>query len=232
MPGGGTGLVGGTPYPQKGNNKTRRRVLSDLAGYIGGENNADILEFCASIWDDVIRRANTTLWKFNRRKTDITFLANTSEYSLPAKFFKAQAVSVVDSDDQEVFEVGYVPFELWTELFPDQQTHSASFPDYYTLENPHETGLIKFEPRLGATFTYPKARLWWFQRIERAQGENDVLNVPEEVDQALFMVAVGEVVSKRLGFNEASGYMAQGGAMMKAVIAMHAGFEDYFQRVG
>jgi len=224
-------IVGGAPFPQEGDNRTRQQALNELAGYIGGENNPDVVDFCGTVWDSAARDMNLDkVWEFNRKSQDITLLANTSEYQLADDFNEPEVANTLNASGNEVDEVGFIPFLEWRELFTEQISAASAVPLYYTIEFKHAVGKVRFEPRLGPVLSYPKVRLRYFSRVKPASGLGDRLAVPYEMDQAIFKHAVAHVIAKRRSAEEAAGYFADARDAMAAVERKFRVWPDYLGR--
>ena len=188
--------VGSVSYPQTGENRTRNRLVSQLCQYIGGASNSDDKIRAAYSIDEAVRHFNKICWRFNRLTESITLSASTSAYTLTATNVKApMRAIVVDSNSKDIQRVGYVPWQTIMDYDPST-IGTSTVPTLYTLKNLHETGQVTFHPPLGATLTYPTVRLEYFRRIAIEAGNDDVLEVPVEVEQAIFEWALWRLMLK------------------------------------
>jgi len=188
-------------YPQTNDNRTLNALIQDILEYIGGEDDPDMQSRAMAALNTAVREFNGVLWKFNRLRQDITLTAG-RDFSLSANFRAPLAATLLNASNEERERVVWVPFEEFIEYFPDR-TGTGTSPMYYTIRNSHETGIVTVEPKLVTPLQYPKMRVEYFRRIERVATENDVLNVPEEVEEALVQRAVSIMLSKARRFEEA-----------------------------
>jgi len=202
-----TRIVAGlsAPFPQTGVNRSRAQLITDILDYAGGLEDPDEKAKGGRALDDAIRQFNHVDWQFNVLTSDVTFIANTTDYPLntfvpAASDFKSPLrMMILDDNNRTVTRLQWVPYPEWLNIDPSQRT-LVSMPRLYTIRNPHEAGTVTFAPPLGPVFTYPKARLHYHRRIVRPSGDEAVLNVPEEVENALVQEAVAILLAKTRDF--------------------------------
>ena len=112
-------------------------------------------------------------------------------------------------------------------MFPDQSS-TGSIPLLYTAINIHETGQLTVDPVPAATLTYPTLRLFYHRRIEAPSGGGDVLEVPEEVEQAIFDEAIWRFLRKMKTFREAREAQASAIVSRAQLSQEYRDFEDYY----
>lgn len=95
----------------------------------------------------------------------------------------------IDEQGRERRPLIFVPFRQWVGTVSRQTTVAS--PDFITLRNVHQNGKAILHPRpSGDRMTWPAIRLTYCTYIALAGSDDDsVLNVPAEVDQAIFMRA-------------------------------------------
>ena len=119
-----------------------------------------------------------------------------SRYLLNADFRNPKSAVVLDTDGGEVYQVDWMDFEEFVRWNVTDLSGSASGPEYYTMRNLHETGEVIVIPRQLRPATYPTLRLTYCRRIALAPGASDVLDVPLEMDEAIFQLAVAKMLAK------------------------------------
>ena len=173
-------------FPQTGDGRSRNQLVSELASYFGGESNSDDLTRAGLSLDEAVRSFNEVYWRFNRKSENITLVASTSSYTLANTNWRGpHRAVVVDSGSKDVTTIFYVPYQQVLDYNPSTAS-TVGMPAWYTFKNLHETGQVTYYPPLGATLTYPTIRHEYFRRIAVESGTSDVLEVPVEVEQALF----------------------------------------------
>jgi hypothetical protein len=188
--------LGAVSYPQTGEGRKRSQLEAELASYFGGESNADDQTRAGRSLDEAVRSFNETCWRFNRLSENVTLVASTSSYTLTTTAIRAPLRAVlVDSNSKDVDTIRYVPWKQVLDYDP-QTISTGSAPQWYTFKNLHETGQVTYYPPLGATLTYPTVRHEYFRRIALEAGTSDVLEVPVEVEQAIFEWALWRLCLK------------------------------------
>lgn len=187
-------------FPQTSTNRTRLEALTELASYVGGENDPKQRARVGLMWDAARREYNGVCWKFNLREDDITLTISTQEYELNDDFYKPKRVQLLDSNSVEVQRIRFIEYDSWVDWLSIQQRSGGPVPLNYTVRNAHTDGLIAVWPKSGTTLSHPTMRVHYFIRIAKAQNDDTKLNVPEEVDEAIFQLAVYKVLSRGRSF--------------------------------
>jgi len=117
-------------------------------------------------------------------------------YLLQSDFRNPKSAHLVDDAGQERDPVDYVPYDQFLTCLQQEASWSSTYPDVYTVRNAHETGEVTVYPRQTRPVLYPSLRLVYHRRIQLATGNDDRLNVPVEVDEAIFQLAVAKFLSK------------------------------------
>jgi len=107
------------------------------------------------------------------------------EYDLSAPFRSPVRALALDGSGQTRYILTWVPWRDWTQKRPWQIT-TGSNPIWYTARNWYRNGKITFDPRPGTATTYPMIRLTYDTYILPAQGADARLDVPAEIDNAIF----------------------------------------------
>jgi hypothetical protein len=123
---------------------------------------------------------------------------------LEAEFRNPKFANLLDDKGHESYPVDYLPWEEFQRCYGEDRILTASTIDAYTVRNAHQTGIVTWYPRILRPATYPKLRIVFHRRIALASADTDRLNVPVEVDQAIFDLAVAHHIAKSKGFIEAS----------------------------
>jgi hypothetical protein len=189
-------------FPQTAQNRTRAQAKEELAEFAGGGNKPDTLVRAGRSWDAAVREFNVVGWRFNRVQADITLVAGTKTYELPTEFRTPVRAQLVDSNDAENYTLEWIPYERWQITFDSQRT-GAGCPEGYTALNIHGTGLVRYEPFPAGTLSYPTVRHTYLKRIALATTDGDRLDVPVEVDEAIFQLALAFFISKQRSFDDA-----------------------------
>lgn len=185
-------------FPQTSQNRTRSQAATELLDYVGGANRPEAETLGGRVWDAAVREFNTCGWRFNRRSQDITLVANTKTYSLNEQFRSPYRAAILDSSSVEQWQLMWVPHEIWFSTFSGSQSGSG-LADYYTIFNAHNQGTVRLEPYPSGTLTYPTLRVQYLCNIQLATGNNDRLNVPMEVDEAIFQLAAATLRDRTRG---------------------------------
>jgi hypothetical protein len=185
----------GSSFPQTSTVPTRAETIAELASYTGGEGNPIAERRAGASYDAAVRSFNSALWKFNRKVNDLTLAASTADYDLATDFAAPMRAFLVNASSQECQQV------YWMEWGPLKEriqpnTGNGSAPEFYAARNLHETGQVSIWPTPGTTLLYPTLRIYYFRRIARAANDADRLNVPEEVYQAVFQLALAMNIAK------------------------------------
>lgn len=192
-----------TNFPQTSNNRTRLQAENELCDFLGGGNRGEMRAMAGRMWDAAVREYNDVCWKFNRMQQDITLVADTKEYELNSDFRSPLRAQLLDSNSVGQQDLIWLPHHDWLRYFAGGSS-GAGIPDYYTALNIHLTGLVRFEPWPMGTLGYPTAKITYFRRIVPASAESDVLNVPMEVDEAIFQLARAKMVHAKDGGDKAA----------------------------
>lgn len=218
-------------FPQTGNNRTIDEILVELLDYTGGADRNEAKARARRALRETLRLFNAMAWRFNRKTEDITFLANTSDYALNAQMRDVWKVMLLDSSNELVGDVDFVKYEDFL-LYDGSTLSPTTIPDEYTLFNTFDTGNIRFLPRLGATFSYPKARIFYHVRIVMPATDSSPLAVPPEVETAIVRQAATLLIARTRTFEEAARARADADAATNAIIREWRDFPDFMQKMG
>lgn len=191
-------------------NRTRARAVEELCYYVGGDDDADAKTRAGTAWDRAVRDFNAVYWKFNRLSQDYilpTDFNSSGEADLPTGFRGAIRLMLLDSNGKSVEQIEYRDWRIWTITDP-YQVVPGNLVNYYTSRNPHadQTFIVDPIPDSTATFTYPTLRLFYSKRIELATADDATLDVPVEVDEAIFALALAKFVKMMKGARESAEY--------------------------
>jgi hypothetical protein len=205
-------------------------MMSEIASFTGGQDRPDVLAQARQAIFEAIRSFNAWAWTFNRVTEDITLSSPNSgtdaDYSLSENWRSPLRAQLVDSDGKTREHVEWIQWAIWVTELPDQST-TGSTPLYYTARNIHETGVVTVDPPPAtADLTYPTMRLFYHRRI-LCPSDNTAINVPTEVEQAIFDEAVWRFLRKKKTFKEARD-AKQAALVSKSEIQFeYRDFEDY-----
>lgn len=198
------------PYPETFQNRTRTQAQDELVEYVGGVGQSDALARAGRAWDAAVREFNSVGWRFNIRTQNITLDGTTvngagvvgvAEYQLVDKFRSPGRCNMLDSQALSRTFVPWIPYKEWLIWRSDQQT-GTSLPIRYTARNVHETGLVTFDPRPQGILTYPTARLIYLTWIDLQPVAGSTLDVPPDVDEAIFQLATANLLAKNKRFGD------------------------------
>lgn len=181
-------------FPQDNGNRTRAQLVEEVLGFTGGIDDTDMKGRAAAALNSAVREFNFLLWKFNRMRQDITLTAG-RDFTLEAPFRATLNAQLLDANGDARDRLEWVPFEEFAPAYWDL-TDVSSYPEVYTIRNAHETGILSVNPKLVTPLQYPTLRLDYFRRIVKLAGDEDVLNVPEEVEEAIVKRAIAILLSK------------------------------------
>ena len=202
--------VGLSTYPDSGFSRTRSDAIREIAEHEGGASSNAQLDRAARTYDATVKYFNRFLWKFNVLTEDITLsgVDSNSEVSLSNRIKAPQRMVLIDSDGVQRNEpVRYMRLKDYLYRDPSE-VGTYAIPRAYTFQNLHETGKVRFIPRLDtANLTYPKARLWYYRYIEVSSQLGGRLNVPEDVEQAIVEWATAKFIAKVRTHGEAAAAM-------------------------
>ena len=213
-------------FPQTSKNRTLDSLKKELASFIDGDARDKNLDKAQQAIFEEIRSFNSWAWKFNRVTEDITLVAATADYTLKQDWRNPLRAQMVDSSGNTRTDVDWIDWSEWVSFLPDQST-TGSMPLNYTARNIHETGQITVDPVPASTLTYPTLRLFYHRRILCPATGGTPINVPTEVEQAIFDGAIWRFLRKVKSFRDAR--EALGSALIaKAEITQeYRDFEDY-----
>jgi len=216
-----------TSFPQTLDNRSLDALKDEIASFAGGQTRKDTLVRAQEALFEAIRVFNAWSWTFNRVTEDITLVAATADYTLSSNWRNPLRAQMVDSSNDTRDDVSWIKWSDWVSMFPDQ-SNTGSIPLFYTAINIHETGQVTVDPVPATTLTWPTLRLFYHRRIETPSSGDDVLEVPEEIEQAIFDEAVWRFLRKLKSFREARDAQAAALISKSMVSAEYRDFEDYY----
>jgi hypothetical protein len=187
------------PFPQTFQNRTRTQAQAELVEYVGGVGQSDALTRAGEAWDAAVREFNTVAWRFNTAQQDIALVNNQQTYTLNDFFQAPLRAKLVDPNGKERTALTWFPYAEWLVYRPSQLT-GASQPYIYTAQNTYQTGLVTLDPFPVAPFTYPTFRIFYLTYIQLQPTAGLTLNVPPDVDEAIFQLAVAKLIAKNKRF--------------------------------
>lgn len=198
------------PYPEVFQNRTRSQAQAELVEYVGGGGQTDALDRAGRAWDAAVREFNSVAWRFNTKVQDITLDATTvspsgvvgvADYLLTDKFRSPIRCQMLDAQGLSRALVQWFPYAEWL-VWRRSQLTGGPIPLRYTARNVHETGLVTFDPRPTGGLTYPTARLIYCSWIDLQPTAGLTLDVPPDVDEAIFQLATAKLISKNKRFGD------------------------------
>lgn len=226
----GSGYTGTTPTAattQTSVNRTVDELKDEIASFTGGQDRKKNLDKAEQALRESVRRFNAEKWTFNRVKEDITLVAAQADYDLSSDFRNALRAQMVDSSGKTRQDVTWVPWSSWVKDFPDQST-TGSMPIMYTARNIHITGQITVDPVPASSLTYPTLRLFYHKRIVFPATGSGTIDVPTEMEQAIFEDAVWMYLRKVKTFKDAREARVEALISKSNVMYEYVDFEDYY----
>lgn len=218
-------------FPQSGANRTRLEAISELAEHVGKQSDQLARSRAGRSLDAAVRDFNSRPWRFNRLVQDITLVLDTSSYTIATDWRNPLKALHLDANDKEVDFLDWIPFTEKIHFWPSELT-SSSIPSSYTARNVHEIGTITYYPPIIAagTLQYPKVRHYYHRRVLLVSGDGDRLNVPLEVDEAIFQLALAKFIQKERGSERAGGEYALAARIRRDVEREHGDWADYLSQ--
>jgi len=226
MGSGYTGSGASSNFPQTSKNRPVSSLIEELATFTGGQSREDIPVRAREALFEEIRSYNSWKWTFNRVKEDLTLVASTADYELSQDFRGPLRAQMVDSSSKTREDVSWIPWGDWVSRFPDQST-TGSIPLFYTARNIHENGTVTIDPVPASSLTYPTLRLFYHRRI-LCPADNEVINVPTEVEQAIFDGAIWRFLRKIGTFRDATEAKAVAALAKFEITQEYRDYEDYY----
>ena len=219
-------IIPASSFSQTSSNRTRQTATIELSEYTGGSDRPEVLARAGRAWDAAVREFNTVGWRFCRSTNNITLSSASKEYTLATDFRSQVRCQLLDANSNSVnCPLEWIPYEEWLVKFGDQ-TVGGVVPYRYTALNIHNLGTVRFDPYIVGTPTYPTAQITYLHRIALAPGFTDSLNVPMEVDEAIFMLAASKLVGRAKGQDEARGLRAEADMLRSACEREHRDWPD------
>lgn len=217
----------GSGFPQSGGNRARADALTELLAYLSLGGDVDARTRAGLAHSAAVREFNSSLWKFNRQVVDVTFddLATTGEYDLPSDFKRPERAMLLDAAGKERVPLSFFPYEEKV-VFLTDETNPGPQPRLYTGFNIHRAGRVRYHPVPLGALVYPKARHVYFSEIILSTADGDRLNVPLEVDEAIFQLALAKFVHMQRGSRAAAGEYALAISQRTWVEKLYRGWPD------
>ncbi len=119
----------------------------------------------------------------------------------------------------------WIRWEDWTKVDPDQKSKS-SIPNYFTIRDIHNLGKVIFSPPLALPNSRPTCLLDFHIRIAVPTADDTVINVPQEVEEALVGEAVAIMLAKGRSFEDAQGARQQAKVLRRLAEIQHKDWPD------
>lgn len=224
----------GTSFPQS--STTRIELLRAIARYGGGSGDPARMEMAAEALKEAVEDYNGVLWEFNRLIADITLIGlptPATTYALTSPWRKSERAKLLDSSNVERETCEYFPFEEFLAVYADRSV-TGDPPFIYTLQNPHEAGLVTVYPIPQNVTNRPKLRLYYFRPISYPNADTVKLNVPSWVEQGIKMLAIAIHMSQFKSTETGTLAMLFGRAQRKReqLELEHRRFEDFIGSAG
>lgn len=207
-----TVTVPATSVPQNDQGRQRRDMVDEMVSYVGGTNIAAAKTRAGKSLDRAVRQFNNILWRFNVVEQDVTLVVSTDEYDLTVPFRAPLRAYVLDSNSDRRGLISYYAYPEWLVLSSDDATGTGSTPLAYTVRNVHRESKVIYNP-LGTSLRYPTVHHVYYTDVRLASGNTDKLNVPADVEEAIFATALGDFMKKERGPSDAVLYIQEATAL-------------------
>lgn len=190
-------------YPLKGANFTRLEAAQALADHTGGLTNEAQLAKARRAWDRAVDDYNDVSWKFNIITQDFTLVNDDRDYALDTTntFRTAKSCHLVDASSEIITTLRFSQFSQYLFERRDKSGEGGE-PKTYYFQNAHKDGLIYFYPKPVTTITHPTARLFYHHWIEKVTSDTARLDVPRDVDLAIWEKALHNFMTVEKGVND------------------------------
>ena len=148
-----------------------------------------------------------------------------SDFSLNSTFRSPKRAFIVDADGLERHRIDYIDYAVFPSVFETNHP-AAPYPACYTVRNPHSEGKVIFYPRVRLSAAWPTVRIIYHKFLALAVGDRARLDVPVAVDQAIFDLAVGIIVSRVDTMERAAPFFALAGGSRAAVEQAYRDYPD------
>jgi hypothetical protein len=162
-------------------------LVNQVAVVVGGENEAEVRSQALAAINRVRTRLNKRDWNFMRKQASaITLVDGTKTYTLPTAFKKPAFAILQDTSSNADWTLRYANdawFSHWNE---DRETSGR--PQWYTLRNHYDDGLIELYPIPDASAASDWTLLVdYYGRISNIQDTSTAIDLPEEVEDVLVL---------------------------------------------
>lgn len=171
-----------------------------VAAYVQGSQLTSVLADAGLALNGAIDKLNTRNWHWLNRQSDLTLVADTSTYTVPANFKRPRAAELLDSSNNKK---GYLSFQIAKE-FQDTQWEDATSgsPRFYTVRNAVDDRLLTLNvpPSTSFVASYPTIRLTYFARLGHFSDNGDTLGdleAPPEIANFLVWYARWDLATQR-----------------------------------
>lgn len=217
--------------PGTTSNRTRGQAITELCYYVGGDDDNDARARAGTAWDRAVRLFNQNPWKFNRTVTSFTLPTDfdtSGEVSLPDNFRNPLRMMLVDSGGNTVNFISYIKWREWTLRYPYQKRLGGG-PFWFTVRNPHSSPVLIVDPIPDPTYNYiyPTLTFYYHTRIALAAADDSTLDVPQEVDEAIFSQALANFVEMLKGGPESRQYTAEAALKRIEIEPEWRDYEDF-----
>lgn len=183
--------------------------LSQTAGPNAWPDGAELAEApIATTTIEDLRIGNNVAIPGPNNPSGATGLIYRSGFSdLPTNFRMPIKCHLLDEQGRERISLVYIPYRQYAIFL--SRVATASRPLFYTLRNRFGQGQAIFHPRPAAQILWPTARVIYDSPIIIPGGSPDaVLQVPQEMDEAIFQRATAIFIQRKKGPEAAAGLPA------------------------
>lgn len=158
-----------------------RRLLGEIKTELArpyDDSDPVNLALAGDAWRSAVRAYNRFCWPWERLTVDITVVAGTATYSLPAAF-KAPMGAYMLSGSRESQRLGWLPYDS---LIAEYALNQDGSPRLYTQYNEFETGTVQLWPRPTSSGT---ARIFYFRNTPADKDDNTAVEAPDYAVEAM-----------------------------------------------
>lgn len=193
-------------YPQTAANRPFGDMVDELAGWAGSQSRESRKQEARYDIQRSIREFNEVPWAFNRKSDTFALdsaAEGTASFNLETDFRSPVVALLLDSNSKSRDDVQWIDYREWTQIDPDQQS-SGSRPIYWTALNTHELGKIIISPPVADSVTWPTLNVIYHRWIVIPANDTSKINVPTDVEEAIFQTALAHFIARVRTFQEAS----------------------------
>ena len=175
-------------------------LKSAVAAYVQGQNLPGVLGDAGVAINSAIDRLNTRNWHWLNKQSDISLVADTRTYTVPANFKRPRKLEKLDASSKVV---GWYDYQMPKDFLDTNWNDETSGQPYlYTVRNAVDDRLLTLNvpPTSAFVTAWLTARLTYFARLGHFASDGDTLGsieAPPESKNFMLWYARWEIASMR-----------------------------------